>query len=121
MIVVANIGAGDRYTTSTRRLFLTGAMTRPPRNASIAWDSAALSAGARVSRPVVSAFDRKAPRTSASIPAAVDPVAPLVLDEPVVLGVGPPKYGCCQRCSASSVFLARERLVSSFCCVSVYS
>src|SRR3989442_12668160 len=91
-MVVANTGSGDRYTTSTRRLFLIGAMTRPPRNASIAWDSAALSAGARLSTPVVSAFDRKAPRTSASIPPVVDPVAPPVLDD-VVLGVGPPKYG----------------------------
>src|SRR5437762_7936137 len=109
-MVVANTGSGDRYTTSTRRLFLTGLMTRPPRNASIAWDSAALSAGARFSSPIVSAFERKAPRTSATIP-LVNAIAPRVLDELVVFGVGPPKYGCCHMRSVSIVVLARERLV----------
>src|SRR2546430_14873630 len=92
-MVVANTGSGDRYTTSTRRLFLTGAMTRPPRNASITWDSAALSFGADCSNPIVLVFDRKASRTTARNPSALDSPASRVPDEPVVFDVGPPKYG----------------------------
>src|SRR2546425_121086 len=91
MMVVAKIGSGGRYTTSTRRLFLTGAMTRPPRKASIAWDSAALSFAAGSFDAVVSAFDRKTLRTSATMLEVFHPVAPRVLEASVALDVGPPK------------------------------